>query len=119
MIPTKGSPESCSKAGEDCWERQWTFRSTAGMLFAARNFTIIWNLSPIKKCCLKGGSRWLNSVAPRTQLPSILFFYNNLFLKKYSWSSHCGAGEMNPTRNHEVVSSIPDLAQWVKDPALL
>ena len=25
----------------------------------------------------------------------------------------------NPTRNHEVVGSIPDLAQWVKDLVLL
>ena len=34
------------------------------------------------------------------------------------WSSHCGTAEMDPTRNHEVVGSIPGLAQWVKDPAL-
>ena len=31
------------------------------------------------------------------------------------WSSHCGAAEMNLSRNHEVVGSIPGLAQWVKD----
>ena len=30
-------------------------------------------------------------------------------------SSRHGAGEMNPTRNHEVSGSIPVLVQWVGD----
>ena len=29
--------------------------------------------------------------------------------------AHDGTAEMNPTRNHEVVGSIPGLAQWIKD----
>ena len=33
-------------------------------------------------------------------------------------SSHHGAVEMNLTRNHVVVGSIPGLTQWVKDLAL-
>ena len=35
------------------------------------------------------------------------------------WSSCHGAGEMKPTRNHEVSGLIPGLTQWVKDPVLL
>ena len=46
--------------------------------------------------------------------PFLLYYYR--IGKAQFRSSHLGAAEANPTRNNEVVGSIPGLAQWVKDP---
>ena len=40
-------------------------------------------------------------------------------VKYFRRRSSRGAAETNSTRNHEVVSSIPGLPQWVKDLVLL
>ena len=69
---------------------------------------------------LKLGSKKGNCKQNRTEkavgFQKLLFSCNS---KNMRWRSHRGAVETNPTRNHEVVGSIPGLAQWVKDLALL
>ena len=54
------------------------------------------------------------SPAPKSSCASLQQISLNFVFQ----SSHHGAAEMNPTRNHEVAGLMPGLAQWVKDLAL-
>ena len=40
----------------------------------------------------------------------------NSFKISYKWSSPCGSEVMNQASIHEGATSLPGLAQWVKDP---
>ena len=48
-------------------------------------------------------------------IKSLFTFY---FLERIIWSSCCGSVEVNLTSNYEDTGLIPDLAEWIKVPAL-
>ena len=69
------------------------------------NLLQLWILLPIKelsmylKCLLRLCIAWIKN--------------------SQDWSSHCGSAETNLTSVHENAGSVPGLAWWVKDLALL
>ena len=66
-----------------------------------------------KKKISKPGENW-KFTDPRSSINSNQQknekHYNQIALKKWWGSSRHGEAEMNPTRNHEVAGSIPELA---------
>ena len=64
----------------------------------------------IKGFSVTAAVAWLQTLA--WELP---YAVDVTIKKKVLGSSHYGSVEMNLTRNHDVVGSIPGLTLWVKD----
>ena len=67
------------------------------------------------------GRSWKDCALPRSWSwgKKVLFVgVATLEWKEKQIRSSRGTVEANPTRNHEVVGSIPGLIQWLKDPVL-
>ena len=69
-------------------------------------------------CILKNIYTLLNHCVLHLKLNNITNQVYFTSKKNASESSHHGSVEMNLNTIHEVTGLIPDLAQWVKDPAL-
>ena len=69
-------------------------------------------------CLVVKTPNWINSKSTLKALQKELYAHSSIkiiFLK----SPYCGTAETKLTSIHEDSGSIPNLTQWVKDPALL
>ena len=61
------------------------------------------------------GIHIFSDLPPRVMKIKTKIKKRDLLKLKSFWSSHYGIAKTNLTRNHEIVGSIPDLAEWVED----
>ena len=77
-----------------------------------------WNTRTVNGC-ISATKAELSTASPQVCISSTSLASKKHWIENITeWSSCHGAAETNPTRNHEVVGSIPGLFQWVKDLAV-
>ena len=84
------------------------------VLFTLLNLTLLSSLASSSLI-----TKIFSSLLQNVVMDLLILLITWLAILKNFRSSCPGAKEMNLTRNHEVSGLIPDLDQWVKDPALL
>ena len=106
MVSLRPQRSNLPKVTELCWS--WDSNTRVPDCRAWAHFAVS-PIFPMSVCYMMGRESQPRETGPKLRSSEMCFL----------GCSPYGSAVMNPTSIHEDVVSIPDLAQWVKDTALL